>query len=82
MPVEEGEDISDAIEQDASPEFQLSTVARGHGSRLAPKRAKMYVGEQIESGIPSAPSEFSWAGFGAIALGALGGLLVAPRIGL
>jgi hypothetical protein len=82
MLVDAGEDISDAIEQDASPEFQPRVVKKSPGLSMSTKRAKMYLREEIESGVPGSEPEFSWAGVGAIALGALGGLLVAPRIGL
>jgi hypothetical protein len=83
--------ISSQIQARGQPEFQPmrpgpSSMRQGpgRGGPQAPRnpRSKMYIGEEIQSGVPGSQPEFSWAGVGAIALGALGGLLVAPRIGL
>jgi hypothetical protein len=83
--------ISSQIQTRGQPEFQPlrpgpSSMRQGpgRGRPQAPRgpRSKMYMREEIQSGVPAEQSEFSWQGLGAIALGAFGGLLIAPRIGL
>lgn len=85
MPTGEGEEVSSiasGISEEGAHKQGVPFFGSYGAFGAAPKgrRGKMHVGQEVQSGVPQQESEFSWQGVGAIALGALGGLLIAPVV--